>query len=164
MEHTGWLPIFAKLADRLSDHGLISIVTVEALPEDLAIRDWLMSCRVLGRGVESFLMNRVVEHARQLGLTRITAQYIPTPKNGMVKDFFQQFGFEKFAEGPKGESEWHLITTKYEPRPTFMKTVEEKSNAGDGSTTSHARSHRSLPYRLRSTRPRPPRCHDRRRR
>jgi len=125
MEHTGWLPIYAKLADRLSDHGLISIVTVEALPEDLAIRDWLMSCRVLGRGVESFLMNRVVEHARKLGLARITAQYVPTAKNEMVKDFFQQFGFEKDAEGAQGESQWHLITAKYEPRPTFMKTVEE---------------------------------------
>jgi len=125
MENTSWLPIYAKLADRLSDHGLISIVTVEALPEDLAIRDWLMSCRVLGRGVESFLMNRVVEHAQKLGLTRITAQYIPTSKNGMVKDFFQQFGFDKVAESPKGQTQWHLITANYRPRPTFMKTVEE---------------------------------------
>src|SRR5882724_2408039 len=125
MENTSWLPIYAKLADRLSDHGLISIVTVEALPEDLAIRDWLMSCRVLGRGVESFLMNRVVEHAQKLGLTRITAQYIPTSKNGMVKDFFQLFGFDKVGESAKGETQWHLITANYRPRPTFMKTVEE---------------------------------------
>jgi len=125
MENICWLPLYAKLADRLTDHGLISIVTVEALPEDLAIRDWLMSCRVLGRGVESFLMNRVVEHAQKLGLTRITAQYIPTSKNGMVKDFFQQFGFDKVAESPKGQTQWHLITANYRPRPTFMKTVEE---------------------------------------
>ena len=70
-------------------------------------------------------MNRVVEHAQKLGLTRITAQYIPTSKNGMVKDFFQQFGFDKVAESPKGQTQWHLITANYRPRPTFMKTVEE---------------------------------------
>jgi FkbH-like protein len=123
-ENPAWLPLYAKLTDRLSDHGLISIVTVEALPETLAIRDWLMSCRVLGRGVEPFLMNRVVEHAKQLGLTAITAQYIPTAKNAMVKDFFHQFGFEKTSETPTGESRWRLLTKDYEPRPIFMKMVE----------------------------------------
>jgi FkbH-like protein len=124
MEHTGWLPLYARLADRLSDHGLISVVTVEALSDGLAIRDWLMSCRVLGRGVESFLMNHVVEHAQKLGLARVTAEYIPTAKNAMVKDFFQQFGFEKVAEGPNGETQWHLLTAKYGPRPTFLRVIQ----------------------------------------
>ena len=126
MENPACLPLYAKLADRLSDHGLISIVTVETKPDTatLAIRDWLMSCRVLGRGVETFLMNQVVEHARKLGLARVTAEYIPTAKNAMVKDFFHQFGFEKIAEGPNGEAQWHLLTAQYNPRPTFMKTVE----------------------------------------
>ena len=124
MENSTWLPLYAKLADRLSDHGLISVVTVEALAGELAIRDWLMSCRVLGRGVESYLMNRVAEQAKKLGLRRITAEYIPTAKNGMVKDFFQQFGFEKASESDKGESRWSLTTEKYEPRTTFLKPVE----------------------------------------
>jgi FkbH-like protein len=124
MENANCLPLYAKLADRLSDHGLISIVAVEALPEALSIRDWLMSCRVLGRGVETFLMNRVVEHARNLNLSRITAQYIPTAKNGMVKNFFQQFGFEKTSEEPNGQAHWLLETSKYSPRPTFMKPIE----------------------------------------
>jgi FkbH-like protein len=123
MESPSWLPMYAKLADRLTNHGLISIVTAEATPEGLAIRDWLMSCRILGRGVESFLMNRVVEHARKLGLAQVTAEYIPTAKNGMVKDFFQQFGFKKVAEEANGGAQWRLPTKDYEPRPTFMKMV-----------------------------------------
>jgi FkbH-like protein len=125
MENAACLPLYAKLADRLSDHGLISIVTAEALAQELAIRDWLMSCRVLGRGVESFLMNRVVEHARKIGLAHVTAEYIPTAKNGMVKDFFQQFGFEKVSEGPNGAAQWRLPTKDYHPRSTFMKMVED---------------------------------------
>ena len=120
MNDSRWLPLYATLADRLGDHGLISIVTVEACPEELAIRDWLMSCRVLGRGVEAFLMNRVMEHARQLGLSRVTAQFIPTPKNGMVKDFFQQFGFAKVDDQPNGETRWTALTAKYQPRDTFL--------------------------------------------
>ena len=124
MENSGWLPLYAKLADRLSDHGLIAVVIVEALTDELAIRDWLMSCRVLGRGVEGFLMNRVVERALELGLSRVTAEFIPTAKNGMVKDFFQQFGFEKMEEGAKGEARWSLSTGDYLPWRTFMTMAE----------------------------------------
>ena len=134
MENKDWLPLYAKLADRLSDHGLISVVTVEALPGELAIRDWLMSCRVLGRGVEGFLMNRVVEHAQALGLSHITAQYIPTAKNAMVKDFFHLFGFAKVdldndGQAPKennspGTTHWRLATQEYLPCKVLMTAVE----------------------------------------
>jgi FkbH-like protein len=124
MENSSWLPLYAKLADRLSDHGLISVVTVETLADQLAIRDWLMSCRVLGRGVEGLLMNRVVERARELGLSRVTAEYIPTAKNGMVRNFFRQFGFEKVEVGAKEETRWSLSTATYLPCSTFVKMAE----------------------------------------
>ena len=125
MENAQCLPLYAKLADRLSDHGLISVVTVEALAGELAIRDWLMSCRVLGRGVEAFLMNRVVEHARNLGLLRITAEFLPTTKNAMVKDFFQQFGFVKVHEGPQGETRWSLATSAFHRQPTYLRVADD---------------------------------------
>src|ERR1700732_1194772 len=41
----GWLAVYAKLSDRLGDHGLISVVACCVSGSDLAIRDWLMSCR-----------------------------------------------------------------------------------------------------------------------
>ena len=129
MEDNRWLPLYAKLADRLSDHGLISVVTLEAREEELAIRDWLMSCRVLVRGVEGFMMNLVVEHAKKLGLSSITAEYIPTAKNGMVKDFFMQFGFAKVGEDDKGHGRWVLPTGDYQPSRTFIQATE-----GDGVT------------------------------
>jgi predicted enzyme involved in methoxymalonyl-ACP biosynthesis len=69
-------------------------------------------------------MNQVVEHARKIGLPQVTAQYIPTAKNGMVKDFYQQFGFEKITEEPNGTAHWLLQTESYHARTTFMKTVE----------------------------------------
>jgi FkbH-like protein len=130
MEDPRWLPLYAKLADRLSDHGLISVVTLEALEDRLAIRDWLMSCRVLVRGVEQFLMNRTVEHAKKLGLPRITAEYIPTAKNGMVKEFFQQFGFARVEEDSTGHSHWLLETNAYQPARTFIQPVVEAEAEG----------------------------------
>jgi len=135
MEDQRWLPLYAKLADRLSDHGLISVVTLEAREDSLAIRDWLMSCRVLVRGVEQFMMNRTVEHAKKLGLPRVTAEFIPTAKNGMVKDFFQQFGFAKVEEDGSGHSRWVLETDAYQPARTFIQPVVEATEV-EGLTVS----------------------------
>ena len=97
-EHDLFVQLSTSLSDGFGDHGLISIVILRRTGACLEIADWLMSCRVLTRGVEQFLMNRVVEIAREYELTRITGEYVPTPKNGMVKEFFAQFGFERLAE------------------------------------------------------------------
>jgi predicted enzyme involved in methoxymalonyl-ACP biosynthesis len=53
-----------------------------------------MSCRVLNRTAEHFLMNAIIEQAIQKGFKRIIGEYIPTAKNKMVKDLFLTFGFE----------------------------------------------------------------------
>ena len=140
MEDERWFPLYAKLTDRLSDHGLISVVTLEACEDSLAIRDWLMSCRVLVRGVEQFLMNRAVEHAKKLDLARITAEFIPTAKNGMVKDFFQQFGFAKVEEDSGGRSRWVLETGAYQPARTFIRpAVEAIASSVAGAATLSAK-------------------------
>jgi FkbH-like protein len=120
MDDPRWLPLYASLSDRLGDHGLISVVTAEVAGDELAIRDWLMSCRVLGRGVESFLMDRIVRHAVELGLARVTGTYVPTAKNGMVKDFFGQFGFVKTDDEQTGTISWSLVTSQYKTQNTFL--------------------------------------------
>jgi FkbH-like protein len=119
----GCLPLTASLRDRFGDHGLISIVVgkVDRSVGRLVISDWLMSCRVLTRGVEEYLMNHLVEHARRLNLSAITACYIPTLKNAMVKDFYARFDFHKVAEDADGQSEWMLRVDEYQPRPVFIR-------------------------------------------
>jgi FkbH-like protein len=119
MTDPAFIPLYAKLSDRLGDHGLIGVVVLEPLQGELAIRDWLMSCRVLKRGVEAALMNEVFQLARDLGLTSVTGEFIPTAKNGMVQDFFAQFGFEKVSE-QDGRSVWRAVTAAYQPTTVFI--------------------------------------------
>jgi len=114
------IPLYAKLSDRLGDHGLISIVVLDRRAGDLAISDWLMSCRVLGRGVEQFLMNRVFEEAARLGAEQVTGEFLPTSKNAMVKDFFARFGFAKVAEDSRGATRWSLTPAAYRPNRTWI--------------------------------------------
>jgi FkbH-like protein len=120
------VPLYASLSDKLGDHGLISIVILRVKPDVLEIGDWLMSCRVLARGVEHFLMARVVDLAHEKGLSRISGKYIPTAKNAMVKEFFAQFGFEKVAERD-GCTDWQLEAAAYQPHTVYItETIEEK--------------------------------------
>ena len=117
-----WIPLYAKLRDRFGDHGLISIVIAQPRPPDcaLVITDWLMSCRVVTRGVEECLMNHVFNEAKRRGLITVMGTYIPTAKNGTVKDFFGRFGFRKIKEEENGTSSWELPVSEYEPRRVFL--------------------------------------------
>jgi FkbH-like protein len=132
-EPAGWLPIYAKLTDRLGDHGLISVVTCEVNGSDLAIRDWLMSCRVLARTVEQFLMAHVFDCARRLGLGRVTGEYVPTTKNAMVRDFFAQFGFRQISEEANGRTLWALSIEEFRPPATYIRQTQHADMVAIGS-------------------------------
>ena len=123
LDRVHYMPLCASLSDRLGDHGLISIVILRREAHELAIQDWLMSCRVLNRGVEQFLMNRVVEIARQVGFKSIRGEYRPTVKNGMVKEFFAQFGFTAAGERD-GSAVWRLDPLTYRQQATYINETE----------------------------------------
>ncbi len=99
------------LSDRFGDYGLISVVILRRIAPDAALLDtWLMSCRVLKRGMEQHVLNSVVLAARQAGFGRIVGEYLPTPKNGMVKDHYERLGFRPFG------SQWELSVESFDPR------------------------------------------------
>jgi FkbH-like protein len=126
MNDPSFIPVYGKLSDRLGDHGLISVVVAEILDDELAVRDWLMSCRVLTRGVEQAMMNVVFEQAARLGLPRVTGEYRPTAKNGMVKDFFARFQFTKVSE-ENGRTLWMRETASYLAILTAIQAAEVAS-------------------------------------
>ena len=85
-----------RLCDRFGDYGLIAVLL--AIPDDdassLLIDTWLMSCRVIGRSVEEFTCQMLLEEARKKGYRQIVGRYIPTPKNGLVADLYPRLGFQ----------------------------------------------------------------------
>lgn len=92
----------ARLADRYGDYGLVGVtVTVPREPGAWEIESFLMSCRILGRGVEGALLADIDEAARAAGIRRLIGRYLPTAKNGMVARFYPDRGFEA-AAGEEG--------------------------------------------------------------
>jgi FkbH-like protein len=111
-----WVTCGFRLRDQFGDNGLICIVLCHRGQEVLEIDTWLMSCRVLNRGVEEFVMSHIHNLARAAGLKRIEGEYRPTSKNGMVKDHYQNLGFERASETADGVTRWRLPVGNGEAR------------------------------------------------
>ena len=83
-----------NLQDKFGDHGLIALLILKRQPDKTAFIDtWIMSCRVLKRGMEEFTVNQMVKRAREAGIERLIGEYLPTSKNAMVKELYPQMGF-----------------------------------------------------------------------
>ena len=121
MHNQDCYPLYAELKDRLGNHGLISIVVASPRGEELFLSDWLMSCRVLTRGVEQFLMNHCVEYAARYGLKWLVAEYRPTAKNGMVKNFYRSSA-SSLAGRERRQHRWRLDVARYQPAVTLCAT------------------------------------------
>ena len=110
-----------ELKDRFGDNGLISVVILEIQGNEFFVDTWLMSCRVLGRGMENFVLNTLMEKARALGIKRVIGEYLPTAKNGMVKDHYSKLGFSA-----ETENRWVAETARYVHRPVNILLDETK--------------------------------------
>lgn len=109
---------YVRLRDRFGDNGLISVFSSRVDGEVAMIDQWLMSCRVLNRGVEKLLTNVVAERARAAGASFLEGVYMPTPKNALVEDHYRKLGFEERpagAELPEGATRWRLDLRRFEP-------------------------------------------------
>ena len=84
------------LEDKFGDNGLIcAIILKKENEKTLFIDTWFMSCRVLKRGMEIFVMNTLVNFAKENGFIKLKGEYIPTNKNVLVKDHYADLGFNK---------------------------------------------------------------------
>ncbi len=96
-----------KSRDRFGDHGLVAVALVRVAPESWEIDSFLMSCRVIGYGIESALLAHVAERARASGAGRLVGEFIESKKNAPAKDLYARHGFEPL--GGEGDVErWHL--------------------------------------------------------
>jgi len=105
------------LEDRFGDYGLISAICGHLQGSALVIEEFVMSCRVLSRGVEEFILNGIVLCGLQIGATHIIGEYLPTPKNTLVKELFSRLGFNPRSESP---NQWQLDLDTYQSRPTLI--------------------------------------------
>lgn len=105
------------LTDKFGDNGLIAVIILSKQNKSLFIDTWLMSCRVLKRGMENFTLNTLVQYARQEGFDTLVGEYIPTAKNSMVKDHYANLGFTEV------NGRWELKVNEFKERKHFITAV-----------------------------------------
>ncbi|MBA4250704.1 MAG: hypothetical protein C0425_04610 [Chlorobiaceae bacterium] len=103
-----------NLSDKFGDYGLISVAILKKELNSLFIDTWIMSCRVLKRGMENLILNKIVSIANENDAEQIIGEYLPTQKNGIVKNLYNDLGFlEK-------DNKWILETKNYLPKKHFI--------------------------------------------
>ena len=118
--------LYGKLSDRFGDNGLISVVVGAQQGSDLHIDLWLMSCRVLKRDMEVAMLDCLVRHALDKGVTTLTAAYLPTKKNAMVSDHYERLGFISVTpphNSPEGATYWTLDLANYSERSKHVRLL-----------------------------------------
>ncbi len=93
---------FANVSDRFGAYGLVGVGVLRYQNGKAVLDSLLMSCRVLGRGVEGSLIAHAVSLARNRSCLEIEARFIPTSKNSMVANLFDLHGFSLIATDPTG--------------------------------------------------------------
>ncbi len=122
-----WVTRTVSLADRFGDNGLISVVIGHVAGDTLEIDTWLMSCRVLKRGVEAMVHNHFCRLARSMGLQRLQGAYIPTPKNDLVREHYPNLGFELVSQEADGSTLWRFpIDDNWKPHTVYIEEQELK--------------------------------------
>ncbi|MDQ6719088.1 MAG: HAD-IIIC family phosphatase, partial [Gemmatimonadota bacterium] len=120
-----------RLKDKFGDNGIISVVLVDAEGDEGRIDLWLMSCRVLGRKVEEAILADVACRARERGIRRLVGEFIPSPKNALVKDLYPKLGFtERKSDSSKSD---YIRATEGADAPAgtdLIKLVERSAVAG----------------------------------
>jgi len=112
-----YLTRYYTLKDKFGDHGLVSVLILKKESEQILFIDtWLMSCRVLKRGMEEFIINHMVAIAKGMGVKRIIGEYIPTSKNAMVRDIYDKMGFDRIEE-----NKFELDVTNFVDHKNYIK-------------------------------------------
>ncbi len=81
----------AKAIDQFGDQGIIAFALVRKEREEWHIESLLMSCRVIGRGIEEGFVAEIARRARDAGAERLSITFEPSEKNGPARAFVESF-------------------------------------------------------------------------
>lgn len=88
-----------QLTDRFGDSGVVGLMIVEAMSAVWRINTLLMSCRVIGRTVETAMLAWLANQARLAGVRTLVGGYIPTRKNAPAAAVYAGHGFAALNTG-----------------------------------------------------------------
>ena len=119
----GWNIFSIRVGDRFGDHGVVGVAIAHDQGEQCEVDTFLLSCRVIGRTVETALLAHIAKCAAGRGCKRLVGWFLPTRKNAPARDFYPQHQFELVEQNGTGLL-WSLDLTRQEVAfPKWVKLI-----------------------------------------
>lgn len=116
----GFKTFAISLTDNIGSSGIVAVIILKKISEsEIFIDTWAMSCRAFQRGLEFFSFNQILEFAKQAGFKKIFAEYIPTAKNKITENFYEELGFS-LTNSTDGKKSYILDADKAKTFKTFI--------------------------------------------
>ena len=114
-----WKILGYRVSDRFGDNGLVGVALLRFAGDVCEIDSFLMSCRVIGRGIEQAMLADICQLAATEGVHKLSGLYSKTPRNSLCEDFLENHGFHW------DESRWILESSLFSERsvPSWIKLV-----------------------------------------
>lgn len=100
----GWRIWCLSVVDKFGNNGITGCIMVNGNKIDTL----LLSCRILGKGIEHAFIKKVIILLQESGITELEASYLPTLKNKQVADFYEKNGFTVVSEDSDG-AKWYAL-------------------------------------------------------
>jgi FkbH-like protein len=95
-----------RLRDKFGDSGLTGVAILRMDGDTAVIDSFLLSCRILGKTVETAFLGFLCEQAIRAGATRVLGRFLPTPKNAPASEFYPKHGFTRLQAADRGGESW----------------------------------------------------------
>ncbi|MRW94380.1 HAD-IIIC family phosphatase [Duganella sp. FT80W] len=115
------------VSDKFGNAGLTGVAVIHYEGATANVENFLMSCRVIGRGVETGIWPRIVADAVQRGCTELRAEFIPSAKNAQVQDFYARLGMTLHETNSEGVQRYAIAAADFAapPNPWIEMTYVE---------------------------------------
>ena len=100
----GWKIWCISVADRFGDNGITGCIMINGDEIDT----FLLSCRILGKGIEKAFIKKIMALLKESGMSSVKASYLPTVKNVQVANFYDTCGFVCVVQETDGSKAYVL--------------------------------------------------------
>jgi FkbH-like protein len=121
----GGQAVAVRVRDRFGDAGVVGLALVEQTGDQSRIDSLLLSCRVIGRGIETAVLSFVAASAARSGSKWLIGEYIESPKNAPCENFYLEHGFKQDTQiSAPGSLFYRLDLTEHIPTSPSWLTLE----------------------------------------
>lgn len=117
--------VYVQLKDRFGDSGIVGACVIKYADKTAIFDSFLLSCRVLGRGVEDAFLIQALKLAKKRGYNTAIGEYYATRKNSQVANFYTKQGFERLGSETTGDGQrfQYELGRQIRPEPIFFKKL-----------------------------------------